>query len=335
MLQAQAKLLSMVVGSGLDFFFLFLKGDELLAHAGHGAVGENIFSHFLPKYQLGGWGLCWVTQHSGTVRQLGRPKGRKKLGGKSRLRSPLCRKSQPEPGAAVPSVPTPRHPAAEMYFKKNPKVLLDNLKKILDIFFFFCSCVCFKLQKFLKGKFIGFRCYFGGFCNSKKGLYCPAEALAAAGPALPMALWSCWCLRAHWLVQARCPTSCSPFIFAMTHVGRSSTPARTQRPWRGNREEKRCPTGHRQWCRAPAGSCFWAWPSPGLGWPWPSQRWSWPRLAVAKIKGGRGPGWSWPGSGWPWPSPRWSWPRSTKHISGSSTSDRPFLSMVLNFCFSN
>jgi len=52
-------------------------------------------------------------------------------------------------------------------------------------------------------------------------------------------------------------------------------------------------------------------------------RWSRLRLAaMAKIKGGHGPGWPWPGS--------------TKNTSsGSSPRDRPFLSVVLNFCLSN
>lgn len=141
-------------------FFLFLKGNELLAHAGHREVGENIFSYFLPKYQLSGWGLCCVTQHSGTVRQLGRPKGRKKLGGKSRWRSPLRRKSQPDPGAAVPSVPTPRHPPSEMYLKKPPKVLLDNLK-ILDFFFFLFLCV-FQITEVPEREIYWFQVLFWG-----------------------------------------------------------------------------------------------------------------------------------------------------------------------------
>lgn len=51
------------------------------------------------------------------------------------------------------------------YIKENQKptpTLTNN--KISGLFFF--SCACFKLQKFLKGKFIGFRCYFRGCFNS-------------------------------------------------------------------------------------------------------------------------------------------------------------------------
>jgi len=57
-----------------------LKSDELLVHPE--CRGVDIFSCFVPKYQLGGWVLGCVMQ-CGTVRQLERLKGRKKLGGKA------------------------------------------------------------------------------------------------------------------------------------------------------------------------------------------------------------------------------------------------------------
>lgn len=113
-------------------------------------------------------------------------------------------------------------PTSQSVFE--PKSYMTNNSKTKKGLFFFCSCVCFKLQKFLKGKFIGFRCYFRGFCNSRKTrLHCLAKAWAAAGPILPVGL-------GPFLPGS--PSACAGRLsHLMTHtVGRRPSPVCTQGP---------------------------------------------------------------------------------------------------------
>lgn len=58
----------------------------------------------------------------------------------------------------APAVPT-QHPACTEPQSHGSCLTNTTQTHLIPLCVFLC---CFKLQKFLKGKFIGFRCYFGG-----------------------------------------------------------------------------------------------------------------------------------------------------------------------------